>query len=101
MGESFDGTWEVKLAMWFNMNQINWQRNKRKFSYNFDKLRYYVPDFFLPDIECYVEVKGWKTPKDEAKWLQFPEKLVVLSGSDLQSLGLDITVRKDWKVIPD
>lgn len=45
----------------------------------------------------YVEVKGWKTSKDEAKWAAFPRTLIVLSGTDLQKLGLDISVRKDWK----
>lgn len=100
--ESFDGTWEVKLATWFDANSITWQRNKESFPYSFEgKQRRYTPDFFLPNIDCYVEVKGWKTSKDEAKWYHFPKKLVVLSGSDLQLLGLDIEVRKDWKVIPD
>ena len=96
-GERFDGTWELKLAQWFDANNIRWVRNKEKFSYVFDKPRTYTPDFFLPDIDCYVEVKGWKTPKDEAKWKHFTKNLVVLSGGDLKVLGLDIDVRKDWK----
>jgi len=86
--------------MWFDENHIGWIRNKKSFPYVLDsKTRRYTPDFFLPHINCYVEVKGWKTPKDEPKWSQFTGNLVVLSGSDLQSLGLDIEVRKDWKVI--
>lgn len=97
-GQSFDGKWEVLLAKWFDENQITWTRNKRRFPYIFGKLRHYVPDFYLADIDCYVEVKGWKTLKDEAKWAQFPLRLVILSGSDLQALGLHISVRKDWKI---
>ncbi len=96
-GESFDGSWEVKLATWFDSQSIKWIRNKRSFPYTYDKQRRYVPDFYLPNIDCYVEVKGWKTPKDEAKWQQFSKRLVILSGSDLQSLGIPITVHKDWK----
>lgn len=97
-GEKFDGWWEVYLANWFEMNSIYWIRNKKKFSYFFDsKKRNYVPDFYLPDIDCYVEVKGWKTNKDEAKWTQFPNRLIILSGSDLQLLGIPISVKKDWK----
>ena len=98
-GESFDGRWEVKLAIWFDENSISWIRNKRNFPYVFDKPRRYTPDFFFPHINCYVEVKGWKTSKDEAKWQQFTDKLIVLSGSDLQSLGIDVEVRKDWKTL--
>lgn len=96
--ETFDGTWEVHLAKWFDKNKIMWVRNKKSFPYVYDKVRSYTPDFYLPNIDCYVEVKGWKTPKDEAKWEQFPESLVILSGSDLQSLGIPIAVYKDWKV---
>lgn len=97
--ESFDGKWELKLAMWFDENDIVWVRNRKSFLYGFDKPRRYTPDFFLPIINCYVEVKGWKTPKDEAKWSHFSERLIVLSGSDLQSFGIDISVRNDWKTL--
>ena len=34
--------------------------------------RYYTPDFYLPDEDIYIEIKGYKTIKDEAKWSQFP-----------------------------
>lgn len=97
-GQVFDGTWEVLLAKWFDENDIRWSRNAKRFPYVFGKSRHYIPDFYLPDIDCFVEVKGWKTVKDEAKWSQFPLRLVVLSGSDLQALGLSITVRRDWKI---
>lgn len=98
-GESFDGSWEVELAKWFDINDIVWVRNKESFPYVFDKQRRYTPDFYLPNIDCFVEVKGWRTPKDEAKWKCFPHdrKLVILSGSDLQALGIDVEVKKDWK----
>lgn len=62
----------------------------------FDRERKYIPDFYLPNIQCYVEIKGWKTKKDEAKWRDFPENLLILSGSDLMLLGLDIKA-KEWK----
>jgi hypothetical protein len=97
-GQTFDGMWEVHLARWFDDHQIRWVRNRTSFPYTYDnKHRRYTPDFYVPVIDCYVEVKGWKTPKDEAKWMQFPKRLVVLAGSDLQSLGLPITVHKDWR----
>lgn len=43
------------------------------------------------------EVKGWKREKDEAKWKAFPEKLLILSGTDLQNLGIISSIKKDWK----
>jgi hypothetical protein len=97
-GQVFDGTWEVMLAKWFDDNQIAWVRNKDSFPYLFEgKNRRYVPDFYILGIRCYVEVKGWKTLKDEAKWSQFKHKLIILSGSDLKSLGLNVNICKDWK----
>lgn len=95
--ESFDGKWEVHLAKWFDEHDVPWQRNKTSFEYVYDKVRRYTPDFYLPEIDSYVEVKGWKTAKDEAKWKCFPFKLIVLSGTDLQNLGIAISVKKDWK----
>lgn len=96
-GQPFDGKWEMYLAQWFDVHEISWIRNVKTFPYTYDKPRQYTPDFYLPDIDCYIEVKGWKTPKDEAKWSQFSERLLVLAGSDLLALGLPITVSKDWK----
>lgn len=44
------------------------------------------------------EGKGWKREKDEeAKWKAFPEKLLILSGTDLQNLGIISSIKKDWK----
>lgn len=94
--EMFDGMWEVKFAIWLDSQSIPWIRNKKCFSYFFDRERKYIPDFYLPNIDCYVEIKGWKTKKDEAKWRDFPENLLILSGSDLMLLGLDIKA-KEWK----
>lgn len=97
-GQSFDGMWEVHLAHWFDNQSIVWIRNTSSFPYAFEGRQHrYTPDFYLPNIDCYVEVKGWKTPKDDAKWRDFTERLVVVSGSDLLALGLPVTVRKDWK----
>jgi hypothetical protein len=96
-GEKFDGTWELELAKWFDSNDIKWERNKRIFPYVFDgKQRNYTPDFYLPEKCYYIEVKGWKTPKDKAKWEQFPktEKLVIMRGKDLLELGLKLMVKK-------
>lgn len=97
-GSKFDGTWELKLAMWFDSKGIPWERNTRRFPYTFEGVeRTYVPDFYLPAANCFVEVKGWRVPKDEAKWSQFPETIIVFSGADLESLGIDVGHFRDWR----
>lgn len=96
-GHKLYGTWEVKFAMFLDEKGYKWSRPRESFSYYYDRERHYTPDFYLDDFQTYVEIKGWKTQKDEAKWKYFPYPLIVLSGSDLSKLGIDIQVRKDWK----
>lgn len=88
-GVKFHGMWEVKYAKFLDDNGIVWRRPTEKFKYEFEgKSSYYTPDFFLLEEKVYVEIKGYKTPKDEAKWRQFPLELKVLLGKDLIQLGI-------------
>jgi len=66
---------------------IQWKRNKNWFSYFFDsKNRFYTPDFYLPEHDTYIEIKGYKTEKDEVKWFQFGYKLIVLVKQEIESI---------------
>lgn len=90
-GMKFYGKWELKYAKYLDDNKINWIQNKEKFCYFFNgKNRTYTPDFYLIDDDCYIEIKGYKTEKDVAKWKQFPEhkKLKVLMGEELLKMGI-------------
>jgi hypothetical protein len=90
-GIDLHGSWELNYAKWLDNNNIKWERCKRSFSYLFEnKRRRYTPDFFLPESNEYIEIKGYKTKKDEAKWGQFPKelKLKILMKSDLKILGI-------------
>lgn len=86
-GESFHSTWEVAYAKFLDSVGTPWDRNTRSFEYEFGgKTRRYTPDFYLPIEDVYVEIKGYKTEVDEAKWAQFPERLVVLMEEDLRRM---------------
>lgn len=94
-GIKFLGSWEVKFAEWLDKNEIKWERVKISFKYQFkDKIKRYTPDFYLPEYDTYIEVKGYPTEKDFAKWEQFPKTLAILSGPLLQQIGLDIEIKK-------
>ena len=96
-GVKLHGLWEVKFAMNLDDKNVEWRRPTEKFPYEFEgKTRNYTPDFWVPEIDSYVEIKGYTTPKDEAKWKQFPMKLIVLKGEDLVQMGIleDNEVRK-------
>lgn len=88
-GEKFHGTWELKYAQWLDSQGIRWRRPKESFYYELEGIaRRYTPDFYLIDEGCYVEIKGYETEKDRAKWNQFPLKLKVLKGKELKEMGL-------------
>lgn len=96
-GMKFYGTWELKYAKYLDENFIKWIKNKDKFKYFFDnKNRTYTPDFYLFGSDCYIEIKGYETEKDRAKWNQFPKnkKLVVLKGKELFNMGIIKSFRK-------
>lgn len=94
-GIDLHGGWELAYAQYLDANNIEWQRCKDRFEYTFEgKIHYYTPDFYLVATDTYVEIKGYRTKKDLAKWSQFPadKKLIVLKQKDLQALGLEIKV---------
>lgn len=57
------GTWELKVAEWLNECGIKWDRLSIKYRKN----RRYTPDFYLPDYNIYIEVKGWMKDRDVYK----------------------------------
>jgi len=90
-GVDLHGKWELNYAKWLDKNQIKWQRCRDSFSYEFEgKTRRYTPDFYLIDSDEYIEIKGYKTEKDDAKWSQFPSyrTLKVLLEDDLKAMGV-------------
>lgn len=92
-GVNLHGTWELKYAEYLDENNIQWIRNKDSFTYEFENVkRRYTPDFYLPDTDEYIEIKGYRTDKDLSKWDQFPsdKKLKVLMKNELLSLGIKI-----------
>lgn len=90
-----DGTWEKFLAEYFDSNNINWIRNTKRFKYYFEnKYRWYTPDFYLVDFKCYVEVKGYETIKDKAKWSQFTDQLVILKKEEFNLFKKEKDINK-------
>ena len=90
-GNDLHGSWEVAYAKYLDKNGIHWIRNKDSFKYTYnDKNRQYTPDFYLLGSDEYIEIKGYKTEKDDAKWSQFPthRKLKILMKKELQALGI-------------
>jgi len=88
-GETFSlqGTWELELAEYLNSRKENWIKNTKPFPYEFSgKKRKYYPDFYLPSRGVFIEVKGYETAKDLAKWAAFPNRLLICRRKDIGDL---------------
>ena len=74
-----DGSWELIFCRYADMLGLKWRRNTSRFPYikPDGKASTYLPDFFVEDWNCYVEIKGYETDLDRAKWEQFPKELSI------------------------
>lgn len=89
-GSLYDSSWEILAKKYFDRHYITSTREVRKrFTYFFDgSYRTYLPDFYLRKLGIYVEVKGMITPRDIAKWQQFPKdkRLLILTGKAINRI---------------
>ena len=91
---SMDSSWEVACAEKLDELGIRWERDPSlKLEYRTKKLRLrnYIPDFYLPEYDIYLEVKGYWT--DAAKWkmkdimVRYPGKIRLLESlEDIQDM---------------
>jgi len=88
-GIKFQGSWELTFYKWCEDNNVTCERNTKGFAYEWNGTRTYFPDFYLPLYDSYVEVKGYKTEQDDAKWKQFPKKLLIVVKKDIDSIKKD------------
>lgn len=63
-------SWEVAFALWLDNCGIKWEYETKRFCLG---RTYYTPDFYLPDQDQYVELKGWFTKKGKQKMDKFKE----------------------------
>jgi hypothetical protein len=84
-----DSTWEVAMAERLDHLKIEWERKEdMKLTYysKTGRKRNYIPDFYLPDYDTYIEVKGYWTDaaryKMESVQSTNPVKIVILESLD-------------------
>lgn len=94
-GQKLQGTWELNLAKKFDELNIKWVKlktNKDIWNYTIEnKIKSYTPDFYLPEINLYLEVKGywWGNDKEKMKYVldQNPlKRLVVIEKREYEKL---------------
>jgi len=92
---SMDSTWEVACAKRLDELGIRWIRNpslKLKYTTRGRRQRNYIPDFYLPDLDIYIEVKGYWTDaarhKMEDVQRRNPVRILILESlEDIAQVG--------------
>ena len=93
---------EVKVAADLGKRKVDFQYEKVKFDY-IPKIRNYTPDFYLPEYDIYLEIKGYWT--EAAKWkmrdimVRYPGKIRLLESlEDISKLSKPVEPTPiDWK----
>lgn len=91
-----DSSWELAFVIYNLEHNIKFERNWKQFEYNFEgESHHYIPDFIMED-GSYTEIKGYDTPKSNARHEQFPYKLIILHKKEMKPI-LEYVIEKYGK----
>jgi len=81
-------SWEVAYAKYLDKNKIKWLYESKTFDLGSTT---YTPDFYLPDSDTYVEIKGWWRDDAKKKFKMFQKKycsmnIILLMQKELKKL---------------
>jgi len=93
-----DSTWEVAMAQRLEELGVTWVRdNTLKLEYltRAGRKRKYIPDFYLPDYDLYIEVKGYWTDAARYKMKSVQERnpvriLILETLAEIMSTDLEM-----------
>lgn len=94
-GMKVTGKWELEVAMFLDRKGIEWTNLLMPIKYFWEeKTRSYFPDFYIPALDLYIEVKGNQTERDEAKW-GVVENLMIIKNDGIKDLrkGIDLELK--------
>lgn len=69
LNQYFRSKWEANIARYFNFLDIIWEYEPKRF--HFEEIESgvlsYMPDFYLPQLDIWIEVKGWMDEKSKLR----------------------------------
>lgn len=76
-----DSSYEFIMAKYLDEKKYKWSKNKTGFDYPWidGKMHLYFPDFYIQDLDIWVETKGYMVERDTWKWYFFPHELRVVT----------------------
>jgi len=89
-GIAMCSSWEVEFARMLTFLGLKWQYEPKSFVNS--KGHSYTPDFYVPELKRYFEIKGWNRKRAllraKAMEKRYGVKIVVLGGKALENLGM-------------
>lgn len=68
----FKSFWEYRFVRWLELSKIEWNYEPKAFKLTVNnKETHYIPDFYLPKFDCYIEIKGWWRDDAKEKFIKF------------------------------
>jgi hypothetical protein len=93
-GVSMHSTWEANFAKWLDLSGIKYKYEPKTFELIINKKETtYTPDFYLPEFDCYIEIKGYWRDDAKIKFETFIEQhkkinIKVLMENHLINMGV-------------
>lgn len=72
----FRSSWEANFAKWCDLSGIKWKYEAKTFDLGQTT---YTPDFYLPEFDLWIEIKGWWKDRDLIKKELFENKFKKLN----------------------
>jgi len=80
------GSWELLVAKWLDENNIKWTNKIDGIHYEWcGSTHLYFPDFYLIELNKYIEVKGYERERDRCKWGVL-ENLIVIKKKEIKMI---------------
>jgi len=90
----FRSNWEVKVVKWLDDNNITWEYETKNCLFKLSSGRYYIIDFFLPELNKWIEVRGFWDKNSIKKCDEFVtnnsfNSLIVIDGDNINDISLN------------
>ena len=66
LGMFFRSNWEIFIAETLEDLEVSWEFEPKRFHFRADK-ESYLPDFYLPDFDVWIEVKGYMDKRSQRR----------------------------------
>lgn len=85
-GYKIDGLWELEVAKYLDSKNIKWEKPNKGFKYEWNNnIHLYFPDFYLPEYNYYIEVKGYQRERDLYKWRSV-DNLIIIKSKEISQI---------------